>query len=411
MTKPAGAAAPARKTRSPWRDIVLLPAIGILTIGLLAVSSEAIARRMFPDLATSVQRGCMIMNDPSTGVRAVPDSVCRDRIPEGDVTEYRFNSMGHRAGMELVPKSPGTYRIVLLGSSFVLGLGVPQEKTFAALLPVQLSHQTGRPVELYNEGMMWGSPHSVALRFNDALAAQPDLILWALTPWDIENASMDLPVDPGLAARVRIELAHRAKASFWTRVRSSIASAVETNSIPRMLRDHFNRTRSALMLQHFLYESQSQYVKLYLMSGDDAGFLKDAPDDQWQNRLRQFDSYAAEVEARASAAGVPLVTVLLPQRAQAAMASMGEWRSGYNPYRLDDALREIVAGHGGTYVSILPDYRAIPNSEQYYLPVDGHPDTRGHSMLSGLLARELTKGTIRELSAPAHSQAELEQER
>jgi hypothetical protein len=408
MIETAGAAEPANKTRSTWRDIVLMPVIGILTIGLLAASSESIAERMFPDLSTSVQRGCMIMNDPSTGVRAIPGSVCRDRIPEGDLTDYRFNSMGYRAGMELTAKSPGTYRIVLLGSSFVLGLGVPREKTFAALLPAELSHQTGLSVELFNEGMMWGSPHSVALRFNDALAAKPDLILWALTPWDIENASMDLPADPALVAKVKNEIAHDAKESLWTRAKSGIASAVETNSIPVMLRDHFNRTRSALMLQHFLSESESQYVNLYLMSGDEAGFLNDALDERWETRLQQFDSYASEVEERASAAGVPLVAVLLPQRAQAAMASMGEWPAGYNPYRLDDALRSIVVSHGGIYISILPDYREIPNSERYYLPVDGHPDARGHSMLAGLLSRELTNGAIPALRVPAQPQAELE---
>ena len=74
------------------------------------------------------------------------------------------------------------------------------------------------------------------------------------------------------------------------------------------------------------------------------------------------------MEERAKSRGCALCGVfLVPTRAQAAMISMGEWPAGYDPYKLDDELRAIVTSHGGIYIDILPDFRNIPNPEQYYL--------------------------------------------
>src|SRR6202035_2849097 len=99
----------------------------------------------------NLQQKCMSFNDPTTGAHGLPNVVCREKLSEVKQTEYRFNSCGHRAGMECGPKPPGTYRIVMTGSSFGFGLGVEREETFAALLPRELSQQTGRKIELYNE--------------------------------------------------------------------------------------------------------------------------------------------------------------------------------------------------------------------------------------------------------------------
>jgi len=51
------------------------------------------------------------------------------------------------------------------------------------------------------------------------------------------------------------------------------------------------------------------------------------------------------------------------------------------------------------YIDILPDFRTIPNPEQGYFPVDRHPNADGHSMISRMLAKELTSGVIPELRA------------
>jgi hypothetical protein len=112
---------------------------------------------------------------------------------------------------------------------------------------------------------------------------------------------------------------------------------------------------------------------------------------------------------KAKAAGVPLAAMLVPDRVQAAMLSKGEWPSDFNPLRLDEEIRTSIESHGGTYIDALPNFRNIPSAEQYYLPVDGHPDERWQRLVAGLLTEKLTDGVIPALkaSAPLAAQARV----
>jgi hypothetical protein len=400
------------------RDWILLPMLSLLTILLMVISTKWLAGRMF-HTSTSTTSGCLILNDPSTGVRAIPHTVCSEKAYESELVEYRFNNRGHRAGIEYGPKLPGTYRIVMVGSSFNYGMFVSREKSFAALLPEELTKKTGRRVELYNEAMQWGFPASAALRFHQALEAQPDMILWVLTPTDIASSSVLLPyVGPPNSVHEESSLAkkmHRIKVAFAT---TSVPMAIESvwndeiaTSWNRRI-DSLREAPSGFLLQHILYVSQSLYVKSYLTGNDsEEGFLSAVPSAEWRSNLRQFDIDAAQIEGQAKAAGVPFVAVLVPNRAQAAMISMGEWPAGLDPGKLDEEVRSIITNHGGTYIDVLPDFRSIPNPERHYFPVDGHPDAGGHAMISEMLAKELTGGAVPALNRTLTTQVSLGESR
>lgn len=395
-------AATDKSTKISRRDWILLPLIGILTIGLLSGSVELISRREFAESKKSLA-SCFVMNDPSTGVRGIPNCECLEKSTETSWIETKFNSCGYRAGMECGPKPPGTYRIVMTGSSIALGERVQREQSLAALLPQELSQSTGRKIDLYDEAMGFGFSHNTSLRFKDALAEQPDMILWILTPSDVEGAPFVIPTmdilkwnNQGLAEKA------------WGRIKSNFASKSFVSAASGV----FDRTRTALMLRHFLYQSQSQYVKFSLMGNPDlTDFLRDDPSPMWHTRLKQFDGDAANIEARAKAAGVPFVAVYLPTRVQAAMISMGEWPQGFDPYKLDNDLRSIITSHGGIYLDILPDFRNIPNPEKDFLPVDGHPDANGHALFSRLVAKALTSGPDPVIVAASQSKSGSEEKR
>jgi hypothetical protein len=278
---------------------------------------------------------------------------------------------------------------------------VPREETFAGLLPSDISKRTGRNVEVYNESMFMQSPGLVESRFNAVLAAQPDLILWTVTPFDIQSTAPGVDIQP--------------LPGFLGKTRARLKAAMANHSFPGAIRDILytvhdllDTTSSGLLLEHFLYESQSQYVKAYLKNvDDDSGFLKSEFSPKWQSCLRNFTKVDADIEAQAGVAGVPLVVVLIPNRAQAAMISMGEWQVGHDPFKLSTEVRSIVVSHGGTYIDILPDYRGIPNPEQGYFPKDGHPNPEGHATISRLIARELTGGAVPALKVESGLQAIL----
>jgi hypothetical protein len=389
-----------KEQKLPLRDWFLLPLLSLLTVLLILGSTELIARRAFYRSPANVY-DCMVMNDLSTGPRAIPNCVCREKIPETQWTEYRFNGCGHRTAMECGSRHPGAYRIVMAGSSFAVGARVQEDKTVAELLPVELTRLTGRKVELYNAAIYRVRPVTIAQRFDEVVAAKPDVILWVIAPLDIKETADVLP--GGVRAAE--------PKGFLAKVVNRVKILFAAKSGPNPIRDIWDRSQTALVLRHYLYESQSQYVNSFLMGDDNAGYLKDAQPPDWKRHEQDFDRSAAVIEERATAAGVPLVAVLVPGRAQAAMISMGQWPAGYNPYKLGDELRTIITNHGGTYVDILPDFRAIPNPERFYLPVDGHPNAEGHAMITDILARELTRGAIPALSVDQRPKAVLENEK
>jgi lysophospholipase L1-like esterase len=390
-------AATGREAALPRRDWILLPLLSLVTIGMIAGSTELIARRMFAASTTGV--GSCLSSNPLNGMRGIPNSMCWQKNFEGQPVEYRFNSSGYRADVEFGPKPPGTYRIVMVGSSTPMGYEVKREEAFATLLPAELSQLTGRRVELFNESMEgWGGTlYSIALRLRDALAVQPDMVLWVLGPNDIETVHEALPTPGDRLARPP-GLPERA----WQFARATFEGKSSTGSFAEVL-DH---SRSSILLRHFLYQSQSLYVSSILMQGrHDAQTLRAGPSQDQQRHLEDFDSYAAGIETRARAAGVLLVVTYVPNHgALAALVSKGVWPANYSPYEMDDELRAIILRHGGTYIDILPDFRNMPNPEKGYFPVDGHPNANGHAVIARLLAKELTGGAIPELKAAAESQ-------
>jgi hypothetical protein len=397
----------ARNANSQRRDWVLLPAMSLLTIALLAVSAELLSRWLYPSSQVGLQN-CFAIDDPTGDAAAKPNSVCWEQTAESTFkAEYRFNSRGHRAGAELSPKPPGTYRIVLIGSSLAQGLFVPRERTFAALLPEELSTKTGRKIEVYNEatgGKFRGGPfptQNSAQHFDEVLAAQPDLILWVITPTDVMNArskeNADSPYRDALQEDPRSATSSAKTRSFWSNLTASIAKG----TFGERLKSRWEETRTSIVLKHLMIasESQDEYIKSYLRNRDDADFLKTKPDAKWQMQLQYFDAELAAITGLAKNAGVNLVAVFVPNRPQAAMISKGDWPVGYDPFMLEDEIRDSIVTDGGHFIDILPDYRGIPSPERDYFPVDGHPNADGQEIIFRFLAKELTSGTVPELKA------------
>jgi hypothetical protein len=381
------------KQKLSRRDWILLPSLGVLTVLFLAASVELTARHLYPALDT-LGEDCMVFNDPATGARGIPNSVCREKIAEGELTEYHFNSCGYDTGMECGPKPPGQFRIVMLGTSFGLGMRVPREKTFAALLPLELSQRTHKTVALYNESIPYRYPDTQALHFDEILKAHPDMILWAMNPGDVTRQAQ--------IAEPNREINLSFPVRLWHKVKTTLA----TQSVSDAVQYFFRHTRTAVLLLNLLYSDQTQFVKSSIIAPDGMiGYLRPTLSADWTKRLADFDENFASVEAQAKKAGVPVVVVLLPSHVQADMIGMGDVPAGYDPYELGKQLQTIVTRDGGTYVDILPSFRKDPNIERGYFALDGHPNALGHRIFANVLAEDLSSGSVPALTAVPNPQA------
>ncbi len=288
-----------KEARLPLMDCVLLPVIALLTIVLLAVSTELIARKFFPVSQTNFDN-CFVTGDPSGTAPVKPNSVCSERMAESNFpVQYRFNSRGDREDDDLGPKQPGTYRIVMIGSSFAMGLFIPREMTFAAILPEELSLQTARNVELYNEatgGKFRGGPFPIknsVLGIPSSLPATPDMILWIITPMDIENSELEHSVlksqVPDVTQPRKLET-YVGTRGFLSRLENSVAQGTTWSK----LRYRWDQSRASLVIKHYLVASESpnQYVESYLQNGSETDFLKTKPDVHWQSLLENFEGQA-----------------------------------------------------------------------------------------------------------------------
>jgi hypothetical protein len=359
------------------RDAALLIGIAGLTVVVLAGCLEVTARRLFAKSGTVVWT-CFSQAPGTMGIRPIPNTVCQEKMPESPLVEYRFNACGYRTLASCGEKPAGSRRVVLIGSSFVLGYQVAYEQTFGVVLQQKLTAASGRPIEVDNHGMLYGTPRTVAMHFDEALAAKPDLIVWSVSPWDVQNLSY-VAAAPPLG---KADQAGGPPPPKWRR----FVDAIREEGIQKILLG----TRSVLLVQHVLYQSPSQFLHNYLMHKDDSGALaKNIPPD-WQKRWEDLDAIAKDMADRSHAAGVPFAVTAIPDRAEALMLAAGTWPPELDPLEFGEHVRSIAEKHGGVYLDIFGGFREEPGAERMYYPVDGHMDARGHALIGRSLAEQIS---------------------
>ena len=184
-----------RPAKSLFWNLISLSLIAVGVVAVLCAGAEHLAGWYFKPPVIHVEapnRSCFVLDDPSTGVRGVPNCRVDYSAREFGDVQYRFDANGYRNPRAMDQLDPHAFRIVMTGSSVAFGEFVPESETIAARLPVLLTHETGHPIELYDEGLPFGFTHSIALRFHDVLAARPNLVLWIVSNSDVRFASQVL---------------------------------------------------------------------------------------------------------------------------------------------------------------------------------------------------------------------------
>lgn len=115
---------------------------------------------------------------------------------------WRTNGAGLRGPEAARDPAPGTFRIALYGDSFVAGMGVAEEETYAARLERALAASAGAPFEVLNFGQPGLNARTVALHARDlGRFFRAHLYVYGYTLndlFEIEEQRFDVPPpDPG----------------------------------------------------------------------------------------------------------------------------------------------------------------------------------------------------------------------
>ncbi len=115
----------------------------------------------------------LVWTDPIRGVAHIPGAKSR---------RIEINSDGWRGPEVALERPPGTYRIALLGDSYIEAFEVPFEETVGEVIERRLSNLRGSPVEVLNFGQGGsGTTQELLTLQHEVWKYSPDLVLLGVT--------------------------------------------------------------------------------------------------------------------------------------------------------------------------------------------------------------------------------------
>jgi hypothetical protein len=351
----------AEEERLPRRDWLILPVLSLLSLAILLGASELLACVIWPE---QLQDRCAVP-DPALGLHF--RSNCRSEIKgaETPLVENVYNACGFRSAGQCGSKSPNEFRVAVIGASIGGGYLVPYDQTFIAIAQEALAKRCRVPVDFQNLTVPGIGPQKAALQLPTALTLQPDVVLMALSAYDLQILNEDqsrateaspAPGVPGGINEVVLRVAAALRAS-----------------------------RATLVAQHFLYENLDSYLPLYLKHGDEADFLRPPLSEAWQHRLELFEREVDEIGARSRASGAHFVLVFVPLRAQALLLNWKHLPPDVDPTLLGRALSAIARRHGITYLDMTQTMGDRADVANLFYPVNAHPNAAGSAVIAGAL--------------------------
>lgn len=251
----------------------------------------------------------------------------------------RANSFGFRE-REIPPKTPGRFRIVVVGDSFTWGPGLDEEERFSNVIGQSL----GPRYEVFNFGRPGNNmPEHLGVLIH-ALTVSPDFVLLQLYPNDFETRQMARPRPyPLLPGRIDGKL-------------------MESSLLYDLADVQWWR------LQEFLgiCESYQHYMSRNLRDPD-------APNAQTAfGQLKDFF-------VRARAAGVPAGVVFFPR-----LSSLGPYGKTYPFGYLHDRVRQLCADERLPCVDLLGIFSTFRDQRALWVGrIDDHPNAMANRRAAG----------------------------
>lgn len=364
------------RDKLPRRDFILIPMLVLVTLSLLAVLGEASSRVVFAE--SDAETCAMVGPGGVTVIR--PNCQSHRKAAEGPDTINAYNDCGYRTPAPCHDRAASSIRVAVMGASAAEGLKVRYNDTFAGRLSVALSSACGRPVEFQNMGVAGATLLDIYRRTEEALAMRPDVVLLVLTPYEMKE-----PI--GAAAMALRDAPPRPGGDLPSQTPAPVRSLVS------LISDLAYNSRMLVAAQHFLFQDRSTFVRLFMLHGEDADYLRAPLSAAWQHRLADFETLLTSMADRAHAAGLPMLLALSPQRVQASLTDGSVRPVNVDPFQVGRALGAIAARHGVGFVDSLEGFARERDPDEMYYAVDGHMDAEGHAVFAASVLDGLTRQT------------------
>ena len=380
------------------RDILLLPLIAVLASVVLIESTDMALRKVYTTSNEHLGR-CLDYAHATAGIPGIPNCSVYDKAYDTPLIQYHFNACGMRSQAGCEAASPGTYRIALLGSSIAFGQWVQYEDTIAHQLEIDVSRADGKKIEVANYGRMQEIPPLAARLLPEVLKKKPRLVVLVVSPYDVGVST----TDPVIAMRVAQKTTENhlrwwidyIRSLFLTNSLSQIADTLQSH-----LKNRIYGSRAATFILIFEYQKKQRYIRQYVRGQDsEIGYLPVHTSEAWRQSYLAFDRSIQQMSMMTHQVNIPFAVVLLPTHAQVNMLISGSWPPRYDPYLIDNRVREIVQSEGGIFLDIFSESTRIPNFGEHYFFQNGHPDGYGQTVFARLIAEQLTGGAVPELRA------------
>jgi lysophospholipase L1-like esterase len=404
--------------RTSWPARLGAAALSLLiTVGLLEAVLHAVG---YPRTKTSHQR-FYVEHDPQRGWRNVPNADGWFSTDEYDV-HLQYNSRGIRGPERSYDKPPGTFRVVVLGDSFIEGYSVNLEDRVSERLEKVLTEQDpSRRYEVIALGTAgYSTDQELIWLESEGVKYHPDVVVVMFYMNDvwfngqskywrgekpayvIENGELRLtnvPVPDARPAKKEKKQTGRG-IKHWIRANSKVYALISLtleNSPP------LRRAAAAVGLVSPREEEDEDGGPR--VADELSVFQKDEPPATrhgWQmteSILDEMDAVAAEAGAELIVFHIPFKGVVYGQDWAPILAKLGIPQERLDPGRVKQHFDEICARRELDCIEPTDEFRRAAEArtrdgERLYYVQDNHWNPGGHALAAEILARK-----IRELQA------------
>lgn len=364
-----------RVGRSPWRGGLINGLLFLASVLIAICAGEGVVRIIYPQELgnwTYTRDGLTL------------------HLPNMTQWSHRFghlittNSVGMRDHDHSLEKSPGVYRILLLGDSFMEANQVKFEDAFASLLERQVEGVTGRSIEVINASVSgWGTDDELTYLVREGIKYHPDLVLVGMTlhndVQDNQDEEFHVFTDGHLQEKPRLEI--------------SLGDFVFLQ-MKEFLASHSHLYQVLLRAKRFSWVQQEGNR----LSSHVASLIKKQPTlevvqawDMTRHLFRKMKVESLKQEANVAVFLIPLWVQVSEERLKGFLT---EHQLSIEQIVLDQPqsqMKAIGQEEQIEIIDLLPDFRRAEKEDpqKLYLLDDGHWTAEGHRLAANVVKERL----------------------